>query len=185
MLIDLTLELTPQRRIVAQGQEQIASMGHLGTHFDVMNQRFPLEFTRRAGICFDVSKIMENEIMLNDGDLGRIEEGMFVGFYTGYIDRVDYGTQAYFKQHPQLSYELIEALILKRISIIGIDCAGVRRGSEHTPIDQRCADQGVFIVENLCHLDQVLSQSSHFIAHTYPMNFAGLTGLPCRVIAEL
>ena len=106
---------------------------------------------------------------------------MFVGFCTGYLEKTGYGTPEYHKNHPVLSYELIDALIERKVSIIGIDFAGVRRGKEHTPADQHCADHGVFIVENLTGLDQVIGES---VISTFPMNYAGLSGLPCRVIAE-
>ena len=36
---------------------------------------------------------------------------MFVAFYTGMIEKEEYGTPAYFSSHPQLSHELIEALV--------------------------------------------------------------------------
>jgi len=50
-------------------------------------------------------------------------------FHTGFISKETYGTKDYFTNHPQLSNELIDALLEKNICIIGIDCAGVRRGS--------------------------------------------------------
>ena len=90
-------------------------------------------------------------------------------------------SRPYFAGHPQLSHELIDALLDRKISIIGVDCAGIRRGREHTPADQYCADRGVFVVENLCNLQAV---PGHCIMHTYPMNYAGVSGLPCRVVAE-
>ena len=78
----------------------------------------------------------------------------------------------------------IHALLKRKVSIIGIDFAGVRRGKEHSLKDQYCADHQVFIVENLCNLKEILNRNSDFTVHTYPMNYAGMTGLPCRVIAE-
>lgn len=80
------------------------------------------------------------------------------------------------------AYSLIE----KKISIIGIDFAGVRR-IEHTPKDQYCADRGVFIIENLCNLNTILSGKANmnFIANTYPVNYTEMAGLPCRVVAKL
>lgn len=84
-----------------------------------------------------------------------------------------------------MSNELIDALLDKDISIIGVDFAGVRRGKEHTPKDQYCADRGVFIIENLCNLKAVLDNGGYFQANTYPMNYAEMTGLPCRVVAEV
>lgn len=110
---------------------------------------------------------------------------MFVCFYTGFIEDEGYGTKKYFTEHPQLSNGLLEALLQKKVSIIGVDFAGVRRGKEHTPMDQYCADHGVFIIENLCNLCSVLKNGNTFIVNTYPMNYAEMTGLPCRVVADI
>ena len=38
----------------AQGNLKKALTGHLGTHFDVMNREFPLEYIRRQAVVFDV-----------------------------------------------------------------------------------------------------------------------------------
>ena len=183
MKIDITLKITPKMVKDAQGNEKKALVGHLGTHFDVMNKEFPLEYTERKGIVFDVRHVKDRDIEIKDIDLNKVEKEMFVAFYTGFIEEKGYGTQTYFKEHPQLSKELIDRLLDKGISIIGVDFAGVRRGKEHTPMDQYCADRGVFIVENLCHLSKITKPT--FIVHTYPMNYAEMTGLPCRVIAEI
>lgn len=185
MLIDITLKITPKMVTDAQGNEKKALVGHLGTHFDVMNKEFPLEFTRRKGIIFDVSDVEGREITAEDIDLARVEKDMFVAFYTGFIEKEGYGTQVYFTAHPQLSDELIDRLLDKLISIIGVDFAGVRRGKEHTPKDQYCADRGVFIIENLCNLKTVIDAGGDCIVNTYPMNYAEMTGLPCRVVAEV
>ena len=174
---DVTLKITPEMMRNANA----SLMGHLGTHFDVMNREFPLEYTEREAIIFDVSEIKGTEIDVDDIDLSLVKEGMFVGFYTGFIEEKGYGSDAYRHEHPVLSHELIDALLERRISIIGIDFAGIRRGKEHTPADQHCADHEVFVVENLCGLKDV---PRHCLMHVYPMNCSGITGLPCRVIAE-
>lgn len=181
MLYDLTLKITREMRITAEGNEKKALSGHLGTHFDVMDKDFPLEYTRRKGICFDIRDL--EEVDLSDVDLMQIEPGMFVAFYSGYIDAVGYGSSTYFKEHPQLSLSLIDALLEKKVSIIGVDFAGIRRGKEHTPMDQKCAEQGTFVVENLCGLEKICGQ--RFVAHTYPLNYEDMSGLPCRVVAEI
>ena len=185
MLIDITLKIIPKMATDAQGNEKKSLVGHLGTHFDVMNKEFPLEYTRRAGTVFDVSSVKGRDIDLCDIDIQRIRENSFVAFYTGFLESEGYGSKKYFTEHPQLSDTLIDAMVKRRISIIGIDFAGVRRGKEHSPKDQYCADHGVFIIENLCNLKEVLKTNSDFTAHTYPMNYADMTGLPCRVIAEI
>lgn len=184
MLIDITLKITPQMVKDAQGNEKKAFTGHLGTHFDVMDKEFPLEYIKRRGIVFDVSCAEGRDISSQDIALEKIHKDMFVIFYTGFIDKVGYGNKTYFTRHPQLSDELIEKLLEKSVSMIGIDFAGVRRGKEHTPKDQYCAEKGVFIIENLCNLKE-LPLTETFMIYTFPMNYAKMTGLPCRVVAEL
>lgn len=184
-MIDITLKITPKMVTDAQGNEKKALVGHLGTHFDVMNKEFPLDYTERKGIVFDVSDVTSRDIDITDIDLEKIEKDMFVAFYTGFIEKEGYGGKAYFTEHPQLSDDLIDKLVERGISILGIDFAGVRRGIEHTPKDQYLADKGVFVIENLCNLKEVLQRNESFIANTYPMNYAEMTGLPCRVIAKV
>lgn len=185
MKVDITLRITPEMVTHAQGNEKKALSGHLGTHFDVMNKDFPLDYSVRKGVVFDVSDVKNRDIDVCDVDLDRIGKDMFVAFYTGFIEDETYGSQKYFKEHPELSKRLIEAMLAKGISIIGVDFAGVRRGKEHTPMDQHCANLGVFVVENLCNLRGLTEVKGDLIVYTFPMNYAGMSGLPCRVIAEI
>ena len=185
MKIDLTLKLTPKTVTDAGGNEKKTLTGHMGTHFDVMDKEFPLEYTELEGIVFDVSSVKDRDITVSDIDTDCLMQGMFVAFYTGYIEEVGYGTARYHHEHPQLSDELIDVLLDKGVYLIGIDFAGVRRGNEHTPKDQYCADRGVFIIENMCSLKAVVDLGGRFHAHTYPLNYDGLSGLPCRVVAEI
>ena len=184
MLTDLTIKITQEMLSDAQKLENKALAGHLGTHFDVMDKEFPLEYTERKAIVFDVSGTDGCDIDISDVDLERVEKDMFVAFYTGYIEKVGYGEKGYFSEHPQLSEELIEALLDKGVSVIGLDFAGIRRGKEHIPTDQHCADRNVFVIENLCNLKAVLGCGGSFTACTYPISCEKLTGLPCRVIAK-
>lgn len=185
MLIDITLKLTPEILAATQNAEAKINSGHLGTHFDVMNKEFPLEYTKRDGIVFDVRHIEGRDIEADDIDLSLVRRGMFVAFCAGFVERVGYGTKIYCDEHPQLSDALIDALLEREISIIGLDFAGIRRDPEHPTKDQYCADHGVFVVENLCGLASLVEHGGRFTANTYPMSYAGLTGLPCRVIAEV
>ena len=187
MFIDITVKVTPKMMFDAQGNEKKTLVGHLGTHFDVMNKEFPLEYVEREGILFDVSGILDRDIEAKDIDLGKVKSDMFVAFYSGFIEVEGYGTKKYFTEHPQLSDNLIDSLLDIDVSIIGVDFAGVRRGKEHTPKDQYCADEGVFIIENLCNLKEVLGIRKYvnFNANTYPVNYSGMTGLPCRVVAKM
>ncbi|MDX1359100.1 MAG: cyclase family protein [Clostridia bacterium] len=185
MLIDLSLPINKKMIKKAAGKEPMVALGHLGTHFDVCDKVFSLEFTNRKGIVFNVRG---SELITEaDVDLDLVEKETFVGFYTGFVEDVEYGTDEYFSLHPQLSTTLINLLIDKGISMIGIDFAGLRRGEEHTPMDIHCADKGVFIIENLCNLDKVLNGKSTAFCQVmvYPINFTDMSGLPCRVVARI
>ncbi|WP_196599843.1 cyclase family protein [Pectinatus frisingensis] len=63
----------------------------------------------------------------------------------------------------------------------------VRNHFEQVKTDQYCADNGIFIIENMFNLEKLAqtAQQSSFIVHTYPLNYRGFTGLPCRVVAEI
>ncbi len=184
MKLDITLPITPSIWYDAKKSEKTELEGHLGTHFDVMEQEFPLSYTERRGVVFDVSAVENGEIDLADIDPSRIEADTFVLFYTGFSDKEPYGSRRYFKEHPTLSLALIDLLLEKRVSIIGLDFAGARRGAEHIPTDSRCAAREVFIVENLTGLGALLDKKNLLI-HTYPLRAEGLSGLPCRVIAQV
>ena len=152
MKLDITLCITPD---MLRGDSK-APAGHLGTHFDVMDKVFPLDYTCRRGIVFDVGHIEGRDIDIADVPLQLVEQDMFVAFRTAFGETEPYGTVRYFKEHPQLSEALIDALLEKKISIIGVDFAGIRRGKEHIPADQLCADRGVFVIENLRNLGEIL-----------------------------
>ena len=185
MKIDLTLPITPEMLEEAKRLENKALEGHIGTHFDAMGAVFPLEYTERRAVIYDVCAITDRDIDVTDIDLERVEAGMFVALYTGFSERENYGTKRYYGEHPQLSRELILALVEKKVSVIGVDCAGIRRGGEHIPTDAYCSERGVFVVENLRGLDALLHTDRQITIHTYPMRCEGITGLPCRVVAEV
>jgi kynurenine formamidase len=187
MFVDLTCKVSQFVQEEIFNHQNMAQFGHLGTHFDVMNKEFPLTYLRKNAVAFDVTGVFDRDIESSDVNLELISSGMFVAFHTGFIETVDYGSEKYFKDHPVLSCDLIDQLLESEISIIGIDFAGIRRGAEHATKDQFCADNGVFIVENLCNLGSVLNGEPYrtFVANTFSVNFEGMSGLPCRVIAEI
>lgn len=186
MYYDLTLKITSKIIKDANGNDKFSLTGHLGTHFDVMDKVFPLDYLRLPAIVYDVSLIRNRDITENDINLNYLEKGLFVAFYTGYVDEYGYGNKEYFKDHIQLSRELIDLLLEKQVRIIGIDAPGIRRGKEHTPIDQYCANHDVFVVENMDGMKALLQgeKQTSCLINTFPVNYSDLTGLPCRIVAE-
>lgn len=193
MKIDLSIAITQQivDRVLQLGATNqippFAQFGHLGTHFDVMDKEFPLDNTERSGRIFDVSQVKNRDIEVTDFAIDTIAEKDFVIFYTGFLSATPYGSSGYFANHPQLATSLIKALVEKGVSMIGVDMAGVRLPAEHPQADQFCADHGIFIIENMNNLDMLLRETGGraFVIHTYPVNYKGLSGLPCRIIAEV
>ena len=189
MNIDLTYKISKDS-VPANIMERIKGlfeMGHLGTHFDVMDKQFPLEYFERKGKIVDVSHIRDREITIEDLQQ-EIAENDFVIFKTGFIKEAGYGTEKYFKGNsPELSDELIDFLLEKKISIIGIDASGIKKGAKHPQADQHCADHQVFVIENLDHLDVLLANTAGnpFTVYCLPLSIEELSGLPCRVVAKI
>lgn len=186
-LIDLTVEVKKEKWEEIFSNEKMTALGHLGTHFDGMNLSFDINNCKRRGIIFDVRSAASTEIDIKDIDESRVESNTFILFYTGFLGTEEYGTKRYFTDHPQLSKTLIQYLLKKKVSMIGIDAAGIRRGKEHTPADQECADNGVFVVENISNLKELLETAGTrpITVYTFPVKFEGMSGLPCRVVAEI
>jgi kynurenine formamidase len=190
MKIDLSISI--QREFFSELLEKSFKakkdiLGHIGTHFDVMNKKFSLENTIRNGKLFDVRNIRSREIDTTDIDLNRIKENDFVIFYTGYLGEEPYGTEKYFTDYPVLSKDLIDNLISKKVSLIGIDTASIVKPDIHIETDQYCADNGIFVIENLNNLGLLLdnAQDESFKIYTFPISIENISGLPCRVIAEI
>lgn len=184
MYIDLTTAVSPNSSLVKWAKSQDnphVAMGHIGTHLDTYKKSdIPLEYFKSQGVIFDVRNI--SEITCDDIDLNSIKEGDFVIFHTGRIEEHPYGNPLYFEDHPQLSHELIEKLMEKKIRFIGVDCPGIRRNDEHEVADRLCEDHGVYVIENLKNLADI--SSPRFKVYTMWLDDDVMTGLRCKVIAE-
>ena len=193
MKFDLSLKI--ERKLIDQvtastTKDAIGKLdlsGHVGTHFDVMDQEFSFQYIITQGKVIDISHIQTGEVKVKDLDLSNVQENDFVMFYSGILKKHGYATPEYFATYTELSDELIDYLIDKKVSFIGVDMAGVKNQKGHERIDHYCAAKGVFIIENLDNLDLLLqeAQNGSFIVYTFPVNWHGFTGLPCRVVAEI
>ena len=185
--IDLTIQLDESMWERALARSKMSAFGHIGTHLDIMDKEFPLDYTVRRGRIFNVTELRERDVEVLDVDSEGVLPGDFVILYTGALGRAPYGSDEYSANHPQLSNSLIKELVDRKVSLIGIDAAGIRRGGEHKPADQYCSDNGVFVIENLANLEQLweLSGDREFTVCTFPLHLQGASGLPCRVIAEV
>lgn len=175
-------------KLYAELDLDLDKQGHIGTHFDVMDKEFSIEKTVTKGRIFDISHIeYDRKVTAEDLDLSSVEKGDFIMFYSGILKQYGYGTKEYFATNIELSDKLIDSLIKKEISFIGIDMNGAQKPATHQYIDQYCADRGVFIIENLNNLDLLLAEvpDRPFKVYTFPVNMSGFSALPSRVIAEI
>jgi kynurenine formamidase len=187
MLIDLSLPLSVAE--ISGGEDyvrKIVDAGHAGTHFDVMDKVFPLESFRTSGKVVDISHIRDREVEIHDMDGVELEKGDIIIFYSGWVDEIGYDTRHdYVYKSAELSDAVIEYVVAKGVKLIGVDAAGAQKPKKHAAVDQYCADRGVFIIENLNNVKQLLALEKPFTVYTAPISRTDLTGLPCRVLAEI
>lgn len=187
MIVDLTLGV--EEHLIDEylkGQEnKILAQGHIDTHLDTyMKTDIPLEYFKRNGILIDGSKVSdEEEIGMDLISNKDIKKGDFVLIRSGRMEKASYGSKEYFSSHPVLSYDLINYLINKEVSFIGIDFAGIRHnGKEHQEADKLCENNNIYVIENLTNLDKL--DFDNFNIYTMWLDDKRATGLRCRVIAE-
>lgn len=187
MVIDLTTKVDKQlmeQWLSTQKNRHIAT-GHIGTHLDTYNKsEIPLEYFESIGVLLDVSNISEKkEISMEDVSGINIPQNCFVLIRTARSEKEIYGTSAYFSNHPQLSSDLIDYLLEKKIRFIGIDCPGIRQGAEHEKADRLCESRGIYVIENLINLHK-LTDAKNIKIYALWFDDDIATGLPCRIIAN-
>ncbi len=187
MKYDLTTKVDQcliEQWLSTQENRHIAT-GHVGTHLDTYEKSvIPLDYIMCPGILWDVSDIAEDrEISLSDIENIHIPEHAFLFIYTGRSEKEKYGTADYFRNHPQLSNELIQWLTNQPLRFLGIDCSGIRRGKEHEPADRLLEKNGIYVIENLSGLNQLLDIDV-FKVYTLWFDDPVATGLQCKVVVD-
>lgn len=99
---------------------------HVGTHIDIPMHmyksskyisEYPLDRFIGNGVLINV--VGEDIICLKEEYYKKIKENDIVLFYTGYSSK--FGEDDYFENHPVISEELAEFLVIKKIKMLGID----------------------------------------------------------------
>lgn len=190
MLHDLTLSLSVDAPIferIAQAAPGPFASGHVGTHADTPLQKrpIPLEWMVRQGVLVDV-RAHGTEIGMAALSEVKIQPGDFVIFHTGHMAAHDYGTAAYFADHPQLDWAIVEFLVARQVSFMGIDAPALRRGrDEHFKVDCYCEEHHTYVVENLTNLEGLaVTNQCRFPLRLGWLGHRGMTGIAMRVVAE-
>lgn len=190
-MIDITMKLEKDHEVwkwLESKENKLMNAGHVGTHIDVYRKtNVPLEYFKTKGIIIDCSNYnLDEEIgleVLKDVEIeGSNKE--FIIFKTNIQNKYSYGSEIYTHQHHELSWELIDHLLEKRVCFIGIDCAGVRRGKEHFQADVKAEDNKTYIIENLDLSNLNLEKDNKFNVYTMWIENPFATGLSTRVLVE-
>lgn len=155
---------------------------NMGTHIDVMGEDVLIENERliSKGIKFDVSHIVDREIKLSDLDIKRIKEGVYVFFQTNW-DKYFEDEEKY-NRHPEISMEVIEYLVDKKVNMIGIDTLGLGIGRNHGIIDTYLGKHKTYAIENLANLKDIPEEN--FKVYCLPIKMEGIDALPTRILVE-
>ncbi|MDR1821407.1 MAG: cyclase family protein [Oscillospiraceae bacterium] len=144
---------------------------HTGTHIDMpmhlvdddkYASDFPLDCFAGNGVLLDVRG--ENPIEMKPAYRERISARDIVLLYTGFA--ASYFREEYFTEYPDLSCELAEFLLSRKIKILGMDTPS----PDHPPytLHKELLRQGVFILENLTNL-QALAGIGRFKVVAVPL----------------
>lgn len=155
---------------------------NMGTHIDVMGKDIVIENERliSEGIKFNVSNIIDRQIELKDLDLSIVKEGCYVFFQTNW-DKYLNDEEKYGK-HPEISMEVLEYLVSKKVNMIGIDTLGLGVGRNHGIADSYLGKAKTYAIENLTNLDKI--PNDNFKVYCLPMKIEGLDALPTRILVE-
>lgn len=164
-------------------EKRLAFNSHFSTHIDApvhMKEGgktltdFPLEKFIGEAIVLDVRG--QKEIRPS---LENVEENDIVFFYTDHSKNAY--SDKYFENNPVIPTETAEALIQKKIKIVGLDSFT----PDNSPYDvhKLFFKNDILIVENLVDLEKV--NGKRFKCFILPLKIQDADGAPCRVVAIL
>ncbi len=181
------LEVKSVKRYSRSGSEYTTTcfscdVHNMGTHIDVMSTDVIIENDRliSEGVKFDVSNITDRAIELDDLELSRIKEGVYVLFQTNWDKYLDDDEK--YSTHPEISMEVIEYLVGKKVNMIGIDTLGLGLRRNHGIIDEYLAKNKIYGIENLTNLRSIPEEN--FKVYCLPIKIEGLDALPARLLVE-
>lgn len=177
----------------------------IGTHIDAPCHMIPkaqdiaaLPITQliAKAVVIDISSEVHPEYFLPtltikafENKYGNIPYGSLVLLHTGWSQywndpikyrNVDSNGK---RKFPGFSYEAAEYLLTKGIVGIGIDTLSPDGSYDSFPVHKAILGQGKYILENLCHLEQLPAMGAEVIA--LPIKIKNASESPARVIAKL
>lgn len=191
MLIDLSMfidentpvypgETKPEIKQIATidkdgwNEKRLTFNSHFSTHIDAPFHM--LEDGKKLD-DFPLEKFIGDAVVLDfaDPDMELVKEDDIVFFYTGQTEK------DLFKDYPVISRELAQALVDKKVKIVGLD--SFTTDDEPFEIHKMFFRNDILIVENLVNLNQLVGK--RFECTILPLKIRDADGAPCRVVAKL
>lgn len=185
---DLEVELKQTKNLNKDGycSHSLKISMHTGTHLDlpahmVEDQKeiadIDLSFLSGKAKMFKTDS--QNIINLKESYKNQIEKDDIVIFNTGFAQK--YNEKDYYQNYPVISEELADFLIAKEIRILGFDLPS----PDYSPfkIHKKLFKNNIFILENLCNLDQLACYDCFEIL-IFPLKIKAEASL-CRVAAAV
>ena len=137
----------------------------------VMGEAIVLDFRgKKAGEAIELGEVQATASDLRQGDIVLIHTG---------FDRL-YGEPDY--DRPYLSLGAIRWLVERKIACLGIDASGIEKyGAQDQPGHLMLFGQGIPVIEELTHLDQLCQRRVFFLS--LPLPIRGADACPVRAVA--
>jgi len=161
----------------------IVSMpAHTGTHIDLVFKDRSVELHRMIshGRVIDVTHVKNRDITLDDVVAIHVEPDetlLFRSDWSQYLDTAKYYA------HPNLTPEVIEWLITKRVNMVGIDALGLGQGATHGEYDRQLARHDIYVLENLTNLAAIPQNTC--TVYCLPLAIENVDAIPARVVVEV
>jgi kynurenine formamidase len=156
---------------------------HTATHVDLVFAGRQMDPERMIGHgkLIDVSQLPGSEIRLADVEhQADLERGDFCFFRTDWSRFA--GSEDY-RDHPELSLEVLEWLIAKEVNAVGIDALGLAQGRGHGEHDRLLARHDILVIENLTNLAAI--PQNQFKVYCFPLKIENTDAIPARVVVEI
>ncbi|MFW6384742.1 MAG: cyclase family protein [Halodesulfurarchaeum sp.] len=163
----------------------------VGTYLDSPAHRFAgrrdigdidLSEVVNEGVVVDVTgrgpyERVGNEVIPDEVDL----DGKAVLFNFGWDQY--WGTEAY-REYPFIGADLVDHLLAEDVALVGVDTINVDDDrNPDRPAHTKLLQRDVFVVENLCRLDEIPDEPFRFFA--IPIKADGVVAMPVRAFAEV
>lgn len=181
-LIPLHINITeehPAYQWAKSQSDSVNAIGQIGTHLDCYTAEPAKDAYEIDAVVFDCTETMPTVKQFEEADLC----GKAVVLYTGVLNSVGYGSDAYGKSDTFLTQESLDTLLAKLPAFIVTDACGIgNHGEEHQCFDKQCEKHNCFVIENVLLPPTSLNLLSRIHLAVDLTSFS--TGKRCEVIGE-